>query len=232
MMRGDKTPARKHSSWQVRIVQSKVILKCPKNAVRVSPLPKKPHLVTTWGYPVRKLIRPLAAAVCIACLAVFGSVISTERAMAQAQTETPVKQMALTKKQIEGVLAARDEMDVITEKLPENAMPDKKMLAQLEGLAKKNGFASYDEYNDVVDNISLVLAGFDPMTKKYIGDEAVIKAQIARVQANKKMPAKDKQATLADLNEALKSPATPIENKGNIDLVAAYYDKLTAETAQ
>ena len=138
----------------------------------------------------------------------------------------PLKQMALTEKQIEGVLAAAKEMDPITEKLPENGKPDPKIIAQLEGVAKKNGFASYDEYNNVVDNISLVLGGFDPATKKYVGTEAVIKAQIAQVQADKKMPAKDKKEALADLNEALKSPAPPIENKGNIDLVAKYYDKL------
>jgi hypothetical protein len=40
------------------------------------------------------------------------------------------------------------------------------------------------------------------------------------------MPAKDKKQALADLNEALKAPAPPIENKGNIDLVGKYYDKL------
>ena len=37
---------------------------------------------------------------------------------------------------------------------------------------------------------------------------------------------KDKKDALAGLNEALKSPAPPIENKGNIDLVTKYYDKL------
>jgi hypothetical protein len=102
------------------------------------------------------------------------------------------------------------------------------VIAQLEAMAKKNGFASYDEYNDVVDNISLVLAGFDPATKKYVGSEAVIKAQIAQVQADKKMAAKDKKEALDDLNQALKAPAPQIENKGNIDLVTKYYDKLVA----
>ena len=106
------------------------------------------------------------------------------------------------------------------------ASPDPKIIAQLDGVAKKNGFASYDDYNNVVDNVSLVIAGFDPATKKYVGPEAVIKAQIAQVQADKKMPAKDKKEVLADLNAALKSPAPAIENKGNIDLVAKYYDKL------
>jgi hypothetical protein len=124
------------------------------------------------------------------------------------------------------VLAAQKDMDAITAKLPDNAKPDAKVTAQLDAVAKKNGFAGFDEYNTVVDNISLVLGGFDPATKKYVGSDVVIKAQIAQIEADKKMPAKDKKEALADLNEALKSPAPPIENKGNIDLVAKYYDKL------
>jgi hypothetical protein len=144
-----------------------------------------------------------------------------------AAAEAPaIKQIALTDKQIQGVLAASKDVDAITDKIPENAKPDPKVDAQLDAVAKKNGFASYDEYNTVVDNISLVLGGFDPATKKFVGAETVLKAQIAQIQADKKMPAKDKKEALADLNEALKSPPPAIENKANIDLVAKYYDKL------
>ena len=190
---------------------------------------------------MREIVRPVVAALSIACLAASMAIVSTDGALAQAakqqmapaQAAPPpqdaaVKQMALTEKQVQGVLAAGPEFDAITEKLPENAKPDPKVTAQLEGVAKKNGFASYDEYNNVVDNISLVMAGFDPASKKYVGADAVIKAQIAEVQADKKMSAKDKKEALADLNEALKSPAQPVENKGNIDLVTKYYDKLAA----
>ena len=70
--------------------------------------------------------------------------------------------------------------------------------------------------------------GIDPASKKYVGSEAVIKGQIAQVQADKKMSPKDKKAALDDLNAALKQPEPAIENKGNIDLVAKYYDKLAA----
>jgi hypothetical protein len=185
---------------------------------------------------MREFVRPPAAALGIAGLAVLIAIASAGGALAQAKQAPPaqaapaqppaVKQVALTDKQIDGVLAAQKDMDAIIEKLPENAKPDPKVAAQLDGVAKKNGFASYDEYNNVVDNISIVLAGFDPATKKYVGTEALIKTQIAQVQADKKMPAKDKKQALADLDEALKSPAPPIENKGNIDLVAKYYDKL------
>lgn len=147
-------------------------------------------------------------------------------------TQAPtMKQVALTDKQVESVLASQKDLDAVTEKLPENAaaaQPDPKVMAQLDDVAKKYGFADYADYNVVIDNISLVLGGFDPQTKKYVGSEAVIKSQIAAVQADKKMPAKDKKEAIADLNEALKTPQPVIENKGNIDIVGKYYDKLSA----
>jgi hypothetical protein len=176
---------------------------------------------------VRKLIQPLAAAACMACLAVSSFVIFADSAMAQDQTASPpVKQMALTNKQIEGVIAAQKDMDKINEELSEKAKPYLVVQEQLESVAKKNGFASYDEYTNVVDNISIVLSGFDPTTKKYIGSEAVLKAQIAQVQADKNMPAEEKKEALAELDNALKSPAPPVENKSNIALVGEYYDRL------
>ena len=183
---------------------------------------------------MREIIRPLASALSIACLAFSMMALSSGGALAQAKAATPPaageapapKQVALTEKQIEGVLAAQKDIDAITSKLPEDAKPDPKVQAQLDAAAKKAGFAGYDEYSSVVDNISLVLDGFDPEAKKYVGAEAVIKAQIAEVQADTKMPAKDKKAALADLNDALKSPQPTVENKGNIDLVGKYYDKL------
>ncbi len=189
------------------------------------------------------LLRPALTAFGVACLmsaATLGLLRRSVRA-GQAATRTgstgrarpsrarpALKQVALTDKQLDGVLAAQKDMDAITEKLPENTAPDAKVIAQLDGVAKKHGFASYDDYNNVVDNISLVLGGFDPATKKYVGNDAVLKSQIAQVEADKKMPAKDKKEALDELNEALKNPAPAIENKANIDLVGKYYDKLVA----
>ena len=187
---------------------------------------------------MRDVLRPLAGTLMMACLATGLTIASTGGALAQPKpapsgqmapaqpAPPPLKQIALTDKQINGVLAAQKDMDAITQKLPPNTAPSPKVIAQLDAVAKKNGFASYDEYNDVVDNISLVLSGFDPVAKKYVGFEAATKAQIAQVQANKQMSAKDKKDALAELNDALKSPAPAIENKGNIDLVGKYYDKL------
>lgn len=203
---------------------------------------------------MREIVRPVTAALGVACLALAMTAASSSGAFAQAKQQQmapaakpaqaappaqaaapaqdqapPIKQIALTDKQVDGAIAAAKEMDPITAKLSQDTKPDPKVVAQLEAIAKKNGFASYDEYNSVVDNISLVLGGFDPQTKKYVGPEAVVKAQIAQVQADKKMSAKDKKDALADLNEALKSPPPAVENKGNIDIVTKSYDKLMEE---
>lgn len=183
---------------------------------------------------MRALVRPALTALSIVCLSAsittFGANValaqSKDAAPAQAAQPPQIKQIPLTEKQVQGVLSAQKDMDAITAKLPENSKPDPKVMEQLDAAAKKNGFASYDEYSNVMDNIGLVLGGFDPATKKYVGSEAVIKAQIAQVEADKKMSPADKKQALADLNTALKSPEPAIENKGNVDIVAKYYDKL------
>jgi len=186
-------------------------------------------------------IRPTAAALSIVCLAASIAVLSADSALAQAKQQMApaqaapppgqppaLKQMALTEKQIDAVLVAQKDMNAITDKLPQDAKPNPKVIAQLGDIAKKNGFAGSDEYSAVLDNISLVLGGIDPATKKYVGSEAVIKAQIAEIQADKKMSAKDKKQAVDDLNKALKAPEPAVENKGNIDLVVKNYDKLNA----
>jgi len=189
---------------------------------------------------MRDFLRPLAGVLSFACLATGLTVLSTGCALAQARqappsqmapaqpAPPPLKQMALTDKQIDSVIAAAKDMDALSEKMPESGKPDSKLAAQLEATAKKYGFAGYDDYNTVVDNIGLVMSGIDPATKKYVGGAAVIKAQIAQVQADKKMSAKDKKEALDDLNQALKAPEPTIENKGNIDLVVKNFDKLAA----
>lgn len=206
--------------------------------------------------PMRSVIRPAITALTIASLAVSVSVLTSANALAQAAKSDPAKpvaapqapaaqaepapaqvvpkQMALTDKQIEAVIAAEKDFNAVTSKLPETApaTPDPKVVAQYEAAAKKNGFASYAEYNEVVANVLLVLDGFDPKTKSYVGVEAALKQQITIVEADTKMAAEEKKTALEDMNAALKSPPPAIENKGNIELVTKYYDRLIATMYQ
>jgi hypothetical protein len=71
------------------------------------------------------------------------------------------------------------------------------------------------------------LDGLDAKTKAFTEPADAIKKEIAEVQTNKSIPAKEKQEALKELNEALKS-AQPVQHRGNIELVKKHYDKLTA----
>jgi len=177
---------------------------------------------------MRQFFRSIVAALSIACLAASFGTLSLHPALAQAGGPPQLKQIALTQAQIDNVLASAKEINAITQKLPQNAPPNAKAIAQLDGVAKKHGFASYDDYDTVVGNIGLVMDGVDPQTKKYIGSEAALKQQIEQVKANKQMSAADKKQALASLDMALKAKEPEVQNKGNIDLVIKNYDKLDA----
>jgi hypothetical protein len=143
--------------------------------------------------------------------------------VARAQQDAAPQQIALTDKQIQGFITATPEIAKITEKL--QAEPDKKTQAQLDAIAKKGGFASFDEYGTVSANIGMVMQGIDPKTKKFGDPKAMIQAQIAEVQADKKMKPAEKKQALEELNQSLKD-VQPIKNQGNIALVEKNYDKI------
>jgi hypothetical protein len=177
---------------------------------------------------MRRFFRSILTALSIACLAALFGTLSPHPALAQIGNPAQLKQIALTQKQIDDVLASQKEMDAVTQKLPRNAPPNSKAMAQMDGVAKKYGFASFDEYNTVIGNISLVMDSIDPKTKKYIGSDAALKLQVEQMKANKQMSAAAKKRALAYLDMALKADAPEIQNKDNIDLVINNYDKIDA----
>ena len=103
---------------------------------------------------------------------------------------------------------------------------DPKVQAQLDAVAKKHGFADFADYEKAVSSVSLVLAGFDPQTKKYVGPEAVLKQQIEEVKADKQMPPLDKKKAIEELEASLKQ-VTPVRYPDNIKVVEKQYDKLS-----
>ena len=177
-----------------------------------------------------RFVRSLVAAAILGLLAPLTLVGAARPALAQAAQPAPAPppQIALTQAQIDSYLLADKEIEPILQKLPAtDAPPDAKVIAQLEAIAKKYKFASFEEFNIVAANIGLVADGIDPQSKKYVGEDVVIKKQIADINANAKMPAADKKAALDEMNEALKS-VEPVKFPGNIDLVVKNYDKIEA----
>jgi hypothetical protein len=136
-----------------------------------------------------------------------------------------IKQIKLTEKHVQGFMAAYADMG----KLYEGANPEKpdpKIEAQAAALAKKNGFASLAEYDDVSTNISMIVLGIDPQTKTFTEPPEQIKKEIATLKADKTVPEAQKKKDLAQLEASLKT-AKPIQFKENIALVLKYFDKLS-----
>jgi hypothetical protein len=135
-----------------------------------------------------------------------------------------VKQIKLTEKHVQGFIAAHDAMSKLYDGVNvDNSDP--KIEKQAEAIVKKNGFASLDEHDVVSMNISMIMSGIDPQTKKFLEPPDQIKHDIALLKADKSVPDARKKEDLAQLEAALKT-SKPIAFKENIALVLKYYDKL------
>ena len=141
-----------------------------------------------------------------------------------AATAQEAKQIKLTEKHLQGFMTASKDMTKLYETADPNK-PDPKLEARAAAIAKKNGFASLDEYDDASMNISMIMSGIDPQTKKFTEPPEQIKNEIAGLKGDKSVPEAGKKEGLAQLETALKM-AKPIQFKENVALVLKYYDQL------
>jgi hypothetical protein len=118
-------------------------------------------------FPTRPFVTALSLAL-VATPAIFASPPAAFAQQQPADQQGELKEIAITDKQVQGFIVAKKEIDALVEKAPEAASdkPDPKIVAQLDAAAKKYGFANYAEYDDVSNNIGLVMEGVDPQTKK------------------------------------------------------------------
>ena len=158
----------------------------------------------------------------IAALAAVALVHYSGAALAQGA----VRQIPLTEKHIEGFISAQKDMAQVAEKMQGNSdKPDPKVQAELETIAKKHGFASFQEYDDVAANISMVMAGIHPQSRVFTEPKVAIQQEIDEVKGDNSIPEKEKKQMLEELAEALKS-AQPIEHPANVELVKKYWEKI------
>jgi hypothetical protein len=129
-----------------------------------------------------------------------------------AATAQEGKQIKLTDKHIQSFMAAYEDMAKVSESANPDKPDDPKVEAQAEAVAKKNGFASLAEFDDVSMNILMIMSGIDPQTKKFAEPPEQIKKEIAALRADKSVPEAEKKEDLAQLEAALKI-AKPIQFK-------------------
>jgi len=193
------------------------------------------HTIGSGGYALTFFRRLIAAAVFVAAIfAVHVLPAEAQGNRPQGQRAAPpqpaepeemeIEEIELTQTQIDAFIATDKEIAPITSKLKGNAQPSKQMMSQMETIARKNGFKDFDEFADVAMNIGMVFGGIEPQSKQY-NPEELIRREIAAVQGNNKIPAKQKQQILKDLQQA--STSVPkLKHPANAELVAKNYDRL------
>lgn len=171
------------------------------------PSPKKHACLKMW------MLGPL--------MAVVGVLGSLGTASAQ-----ELKQLPLTDEQITSFIAAQPDFAPLVVKLSEAAdKPDDALKGELDGVSKKHGFASFDTYMDVNDNIAFVMGGINRKTMEFAEPVERLKQDLAEIKADKDIPDDEKKLAVEDLEAEIKS-AAPLQNRGNIDVVKRHFADL------
>ncbi len=163
----------------------------------------------------------LTSKVVTVLVAVIGAALAGPvSAQAPQGGDQPFKQVKLSDTHIKGFIGAQKDMAALAQKSggQPTDKPDPKIQAELETIAKKHGFQSFVDFDDVAFNISMVMGGLDPQSGAFTDPIAGIKKEIAEITADATIPEKDKKQMLDELAEALKH-TPPLQFPENIETV-------------
>lgn len=140
----------------------------------------------------------------------------------EAPAPDDVKQIKLSDDQVTRFIAAQADLAAIASKIQAAGdKPDPALQSELEGIAKKHGFNTFAELDDVAANISIVMAGLDSGTGNFVDPVDALKKEREEVEKDTTIPDADKKQLLDELNEAITT--TPrLQYKENIEIVKAH----------
>jgi hypothetical protein len=170
---------------------------------------------------MHQVLRLFAACLTVAVLACLAGPLSAQQA---ASGPPPIKQIALTERQVEGFIAAHKDMVEAFDKL-QNEKSEKVVLGQLDKVAKKFGFKDHADYDIVVTNITNIMFGIDPQTKAFTDPPTVAKRDLDAAMNDKSLPEADRKRLVEDLTEQAKM-VQPVMHPANVELVKKYYEKI------
>lgn len=167
-----------------------------------------------------------------AAVAILGMTGIGTSGAALAQSTGPINQIKLSDQLITGFIAAQKDLVPLSEELQKaaesgNITPG--LQQKLDGVAKKNGFKSLTELDDVTDNINMIMSGLDPQSGEFKmnADEIrkSIQEEIAEIKKDTSIPEKEKKDLLAEQEKAL-AAAGKVDFPENIALVKKYVKQI------
>jgi len=152
--------------------------------------------------------------------------LSAALAMCAGARAQDLKQMQLTDKQVASFIEAQKDFAPLSGKLLEaGEKPDDALVKQLEDIAKKHGFASFTEFEDVGANITIVLDGLDRKTGAYTDPIEKMKQELEEIKGDESIPAEDKKLAIDDLTQEI-AAAQPLKHRENVDVVKQHIAEL------
>lgn len=158
---------------------------------------------------------------------VLAAVVSVAPLHAQ-EASPEYNEIKLTEELVKGFISAQKDLADISAKLEQAGdKPDDALQNELEEVAKKHGFASFQELDDVAASVSTVMAGLDPETGAFTDPKEAMQKELADIEADKDIPADEKKLLIEELNEAIKT-TPPIVHAENIEIVKKYRAEIEA----
>lgn len=172
----------------------------------------------------RRSRAPRALVIAAASVLVFASLTGPQ--VARSQEFEELRQIELTEQHVKGFIDAQKDLQPLSSKLLEGGeKPDDSLIAQLETIAKKHGFKSFLEMEEVGANISIVLDGLDRKTGVYTDPIERMKVELQHIEADTSIGEEDKKLVIEDLKEEI-AAAKPLKYPGNVDIVKKYQNEL------
>ena len=167
----------------------------------------------------------IAKAIALAIMAAI--VVFTLPIGANAQDDQ-FQQVELTAEMVEKFIAAQK---LIREKATEIETADgddQQLTALLGEIAKKAGFASFEEFDNVAANVTLIMAGISLETGVYTDPKDSIRVEMEDIKADASLTDVQRKALIEELDEAIK--LTPdVKFPKNVEVVKKYAKEI--ETA-
>ena len=131
------------------------------------------------------------------------------------------EQVQMTDAQVKGYIAASPRLSELFDRMDSaETNPDPKLDAELEAIARKHGFNSYDELENIGSNIGFVLSGINEEDGSFREPLEVLKEELAAVQQDPSLESEEKQQLIASIKESIE--LTPkLKYPGNVDVVRA-----------
>lgn len=138
----------------------------------------------------------------------------------------PLTQIELTDAHMTRFIAMQTDLVALGKEIEASEeQPNPKLNEKLTELAKKNGFKTFDEFDDVAATVSLVMEGLDPDTKEYTDPKESIAADIEDAKQDTTLTDEERKQVIADLEEARET--TPdVKFPTNVDMVRKYAEQI------